>query len=94
MKEELVEEWRPVVGYEGLYEVSNLGEVRSLPRTMKARHGGKPDGYHLKGRILKRRTPQTDTISSRLERVSRVLSTGLFWRPLFQTQRTNRVATT
>lgn len=27
---EVVEEWRPVVGYEGLYEVSSLGRVRSL----------------------------------------------------------------
>lgn len=35
---ELVEEWRDVVGWEGLYEVSNLGNVRSL-RTMYA---GKP----------------------------------------------------
>ena len=26
------EEWRPVVNYEGLYEVSNYGRVRSLPR--------------------------------------------------------------
>lgn len=26
------EEWRPVVGYEGLYEVSNLGRVRSIDR--------------------------------------------------------------
>lgn len=26
------EEWRPVVGYEGLYEVSNMGRVRSLDR--------------------------------------------------------------
>ena len=26
------EEWRPVVGYEGLYEVSNKGRVRSLER--------------------------------------------------------------
>ncbi len=26
------EEWRPVVGYEGLYVVSNLGRVKSLPR--------------------------------------------------------------
>ena len=25
--------WKPVKGYEGLYEVSNLGRVRSLPRT-------------------------------------------------------------
>lgn len=27
----IVELWRPVVGYEGLYEVSNMGRVRSLP---------------------------------------------------------------
>lgn len=26
------EVWKPVVGYEGLYEVSNLGRVKSLPR--------------------------------------------------------------
>jgi hypothetical protein len=26
------EEWRPVVGYEGYYEVSSLGRVRSIPR--------------------------------------------------------------
>lgn len=29
-----MEEWRPVVGFEGLYEVSNLGNVRSLDRTI------------------------------------------------------------
>ena len=28
------EEWRPVVGYEGLYEVSNMGNVKSLERTV------------------------------------------------------------
>lgn len=27
-----MEEWRSVVGYEGLYEVSNLGRVKSLPK--------------------------------------------------------------
>lgn len=40
------EEWRPVVGYEGLYEVSDQGRVRSLPRTLR-------DGRRLKGRVLK-----------------------------------------
>lgn len=33
--------WRPVVGYEGLYEVSNLGGVRSLDRFIKCRYGEK-----------------------------------------------------
>ena len=28
------EEWRPLVGYEGLYEVSNMGRVKSLERTV------------------------------------------------------------
>ena len=28
----MIEEWRPVIGYEGLYEVSSLGRVRSLDR--------------------------------------------------------------
>ena len=28
---DMEEVWRPVVGYEGLYEVSSLGNVRSLP---------------------------------------------------------------
>lgn len=26
----MIEEWKPIVGYEGLYEVSNLGRVKSL----------------------------------------------------------------
>lgn len=30
--------WRPVAGYEGLYEVSNLGRVRSLARRLKNGH--------------------------------------------------------
>ena len=38
----LVEEiWVPVKGYEGLYEVSNFGEVRSLERTITPRNAKK-----------------------------------------------------
>lgn len=38
--------WKPVVGYEGLYEVSSLGRVRSLDRYDSNNH-------FLKGRILR-----------------------------------------
>lgn len=32
--------WKPVVGYEGLYEVSNLGRVKTLPKTHVFKNGG------------------------------------------------------
>lgn len=32
------EQWRPVVGYEGVYEVSDAGRVRSLPRSVRGRN--------------------------------------------------------
>ena len=34
-----MEEWRDIEGYEGYYQVSNLGNVRSLDRTLKGRDG-------------------------------------------------------
>lgn len=33
-KKVIQERWRPVVGFEGLYEVSNLGRVRSVDRVV------------------------------------------------------------
>jgi hypothetical protein len=45
----ILEQWKPVVGYEGLYEVSDQGRVRSLP-------GERWNGqavHCFKGRILK-----------------------------------------
>lgn len=35
----MIEEWRPVVGYEGVYEVSSFGRVRSLSRWVRANSG-------------------------------------------------------
>ena len=46
----LIEEWRPVVGYEGLYEVSDWGNVRSTDKTVIDKNGRK---ICLKGMILK-----------------------------------------
>ena len=55
------EEWRDVVGYEGWYQVSNLGRVRSVDREFVNRIG-----YHrvLRGKILKQ------TFSANYYRVS------------------------
>lgn len=44
-----VEIWKPVVGYEGLYEVSNLGRIKSLPRKRITPFGE----YYSKEKILK-----------------------------------------
>jgi hypothetical protein len=33
------EEWRPVVGFEGYYEVSDQGRVRSVPRVVRCANG-------------------------------------------------------
>ncbi len=34
-----VEEWRDVPGYEGLYQVSNMGRIKSLPRIVPMKDG-------------------------------------------------------
>lgn len=44
------EVWLPIVGFEGLYEVSDQGLVRGLDRLVKTRWGGV---MKWKGRILK-----------------------------------------
>jgi hypothetical protein len=42
--------WKDVIGYEGLYKVSNLGRVRSLNRNVTDKNG---TSYTLIGTILK-----------------------------------------
>ena len=49
-----VEEWRPIAGFEGLYEVSNLGRIRSLDRYVATlTFLGEPSQRFSKGRVLK-----------------------------------------
>lgn len=53
MKEQEFEVWKPVVGYEGLYEVSSFGRVKSLDNTILHKDG---ITTFRKGRILKSKT--------------------------------------
>ena len=43
------ERWLPVVGYEGLYEVSDLGNVRTAARTVRR---GMIEAYQIRPRLL------------------------------------------
>lgn len=50
----MTEEWRPVIGYEGLYEVSDAGRVRSTRRAgsaggLRKLHKAKAGGYWIVG---------------------------------------------
>jgi hypothetical protein len=45
--------WKDVVGYEGSYQVSNLGRVKSVDRTVTVFRGKDVYPYKIHGRILK-----------------------------------------
>jgi hypothetical protein len=45
----MTEEWRDIPGYEGMYQVSDLGRVRSLDRVVPQKNGPRK----RKGRIIK-----------------------------------------
>lgn len=45
--------WKSIVGFEGSYEVSNLGRVRSLDRVVMGQRHGNIVGLKLKGKLLK-----------------------------------------
>ena len=51
------EVWKDVVGYEGFYQVSNLGRVRSVDRLINGRYAGHKT--KVKGKILNTFTSKT-----------------------------------
>jgi hypothetical protein len=69
------EDWRPVIGWEGLYEVSNLGRVRSLDRWVRAKLNSRKfvPGAVLRGRVQKPTAYVMIRLSDGARRVRRFL---------------------
>jgi hypothetical protein len=49
----MTEKWRSIGGYEGYYEVSNMGRIKSLTRTVVFTWRGAPSSALIRERILK-----------------------------------------
>lgn len=49
----MTEEWRDIAGWEGVYQVSDQGRVRSLPRARVRETCGQTETIHYKGKIIK-----------------------------------------
>lgn len=65
-EDHVIDEWRPVLGYEGYYEVSRCGGVRSVDRTV--RYGSSALRTH-RGRELRTfRSPPTNYLTVSLYR--------------------------
>ena len=53
LMDQTLERWLPVVGYEGFYEVSDHGRVRSLDRTIYRNYSTGPRATKLQGKVLR-----------------------------------------
>ena len=47
---EVLEEWKVIPGYEGMYEASSKGNIRSLDREIKDKNG---HIRHQKGKVIR-----------------------------------------
>lgn len=71
MEQMEIQEWRPIYGYEGYYEISNTGIIRSIPRKIKLKKGIRK----VKACVIKPRINNCGYVEVRLSKYSIVLST-------------------
>lgn len=62
--------WEDVVGYEGLYKVSNLGKVKSVDREVVVNKGGRSYKSLRKGRLLSDRFDRAGYLHASLSKDS------------------------
>lgn len=65
----ICEEWRPVVGWEGLYEVSNLGKIRTVEHQVHVeRPNQTPYNFHVKAKMKKLGCSNTGYLTAALSK--------------------------
>lgn len=69
MSSKVVENWKPIKGYEGIYEVSDWGRVRSVSRVIIRKNG---HSQNIKGRVLSLRKGPYYNIKLRINGVEKV----------------------
>lgn len=72
-----MEEWRDVINYEGLYQVSNLGRVRSLDRVIERTINGTTFQQMVRGRMLKCTNGTNGYIFADLCKSGKIYRTGV-----------------
>lgn len=65
------EEWRDIPGYEGMYQVSNLGQVRSIGRIIAGERNGTAYRRFFPGRTLKATPDKQGYLTVSLSRENR-----------------------
>ena len=85
----MVEIWKPIKDYEGLYEISNLGRVRSLDKIRNAAINNVSETV-IRGRIMKQKSDKDGYLSVKLThpnskgkhlRVHRIVATSFICNP-------------
>ena len=66
-----MEQWRDIDGFEGMYQISDCGRVRSVERVVKMTRYGKEHDMHHKGRVLRTHTTKDGYTSVQLTKGSK-----------------------
>lgn len=61
-----MEKWKDILGYEGLYQASNYGRIKSLERFVESVSHGKPCMRHIRECIIQLQSHPTDYLQVNL----------------------------
>ena len=66
-----MEQWKDIEGFEGYYQVSDMGRVRSLDRVVTTTRYGKPLSMTVKGKVLRAPVTRDGYVSIQIFKASK-----------------------